>query len=67
MSELRLAANYVDFSDYWPFENFGHLQIVYVAGTTQTEIEVQQPFTSGGINLRYEAPSGANPTFGARV
>jgi Ca2+-binding RTX toxin-like protein len=38
--ELRLAANHVTFGG---FLDFGHLQIVYESGTSQTEIEVQAP------------------------
>ena len=42
MSELRIAANLIDFTSY------GHLQIVYVNGSTQMEMEVQAPINGNG-------------------
>ena len=38
MSELRLADNFIDITNLrpWGLGDYGHLQIVYVDGTTQT-------------------------------
>lgn len=62
MSEIRLAGNYINATGGW-----GHLQLVYVSGGMQSEIEVQAPLviTLGYWEFPDEKDHTAGPNYSA--
>ena len=63
MSELRLAGNFITLSG--PLD-YGHLQVVYVNGSSQKEIEVQSGLKWRYPNIRDHTSPTATPNYGIK-